>query len=988
MILLCSTMVPLFISYPQPAYAVGTTYYVSPTGNDANDGLDPTNAHAWLTIHKAADTMVAGDTVEILTGHYDERVIPQNSGAAGNWITYTNYQNDVVEIDGGNTNSDMSIWVDYIQILDLHFVGTLAATGIQADGVSYLVIQDCYITASEKSGIEVGNSDNVIVDNCEVDATNTTPMNEGISFSTVDIFEIKNSTVHDLVAASRDGIDAKVGCSNGAIYNNEVYNNVYTGIYVDCAGSATSNISIYNNYVHDCDSEGISISDEAGVANLTNISIYNNILSGNHRGFALYQVGTETFDFTFINNTLYNNGGAGLTEVWLNTTHDHLINCAVRNNIIFSIVAGDYGIQYDDYAAGGCTIEYNLIYNSGGAWHAGNVLGTNYIESDPLLVSPTTDFSIPVSSPAKDTGTDTDAPATDYDGTARPFNLHYDIGAYEYSAVSTVTYAEFFGIIRAANNSTLVSNVASNITNISVTNLVNDGYITAATNSSLVMRTSAGSDIAFMPGYGTNTWMTWVSSLNTNGQTDYTLYTYPVSAGKVRYFPSNSGMTRDDVAGLELGGNFTITQAGYVNTSAGASKYLVYKQDAFNTYIASGNVTSGIPDIWITPTGNDASPDWTNPANAYDGNTGVVAHYDGGPTGGGAASWTSGNLTLTTPARISSSLRYYVSYTVTGTATVDAIDVNVYDGSWHDVYDGSITQNVWVTKDYPAVYTITKVNVHFDWSSSNPGDAVLINVHEMNTQQDAIEVTDVVSTGEHIVKTSADGTDLKLYIDNVEVDSVALGGVTVPNNANNWSFLLNGAMPYMEYHRITVGGNLKQYVYWEYASTFTDHSGSGIDMTTTNFAVDSSDPDVTAWLVSFGPIEEARAPAYSISAAPDFITTAPNLTSDFSSTSVTPTVPGGDVITAIATSGSTPAAVVWTFVVGFIIIVCSILATYVMRKFGSANSIFVKMFIIVAIMGVSVAVKVFDFWMILLYLIPAIAVAWASRSQGQGTVMQ
>ncbi len=39
-----------------------------------------TLAQPWLTIQKAADTLVAGDTVKILPGTYAEKFTPKNSG--------------------------------------------------------------------------------------------------------------------------------------------------------------------------------------------------------------------------------------------------------------------------------------------------------------------------------------------------------------------------------------------------------------------------------------------------------------------------------------------------------------------------------------------------------------------------------------------------------------------------------------------------------------------------------------------------------------------------------------------------------------------------------------------------------------------------------------------------------------------------------------------------------------------------------------------
>src|SRR5512136_1705058 len=62
-----------------------TVYYVAQGGDDSNPG---TANQPWQTIQKAANTLVAGDTVYVRSGTYPEQVIPQNSGSASNYITY------------------------------------------------------------------------------------------------------------------------------------------------------------------------------------------------------------------------------------------------------------------------------------------------------------------------------------------------------------------------------------------------------------------------------------------------------------------------------------------------------------------------------------------------------------------------------------------------------------------------------------------------------------------------------------------------------------------------------------------------------------------------------------------------------------------------------------------------------------------------------------------------------------------------------------
>lgn len=61
-----------------------------------------------------------------------------------------------------------------------------------------------------------------------------------------------------------------------------------------------------------------------------------------------------------------------------------------------------------------------------------------------------------------------------------------------------------------------------------------------------------------------------------------------------------------------------------------------------------------------------------------------------------------------------------------------------------------------------------------------------------------------INSGEHTVEVISDGSDLKIYVDSTEEDSSALGGVGVPDNANNYSFVENESMMYVEYVKMWV----------------------------------------------------------------------------------------------------------------------------------------------------------------------------------------
>jgi hypothetical protein len=418
--------------FANPVYAASNVYYVAKNGSDSYPG---TVNQPWLTIQKAANTIVAGDTVYIKAGTYSERVIPKNSGTTGSYITYKNYGSDVVYINAGsNIENIYGNRKNYLQFIGLRLTGT-TTYGINISGSSYIILKNLYLANSKSCGIlGYGTASYVTIDGCEVTKTNTKATDEGISLAYINNFEIKNCMVHDITASGRVGIDVKHGCSNGSIHDNEVYNVSSAGIYLDAHGQTISNVSIYNNKIHDNDNNwGIQIFDEVGSSSVTGLSIYNNLIYNNRGGIGILFNASDTYNFKIINNTLYNTDDGTIVNIYIAPSYSYLKSCVVRNNIIYSLNRDRYGIKYTDYSKGGVTIDHNLFYNSGGSWISGNRLGTSYVTSDPLFTNKTGyDFALTSSSPAKDKGSSTSAPSFDYNNITRPQGTTHDIGAYEY----------------------------------------------------------------------------------------------------------------------------------------------------------------------------------------------------------------------------------------------------------------------------------------------------------------------------------------------------------------------------------------------------------------------------------------------------------------------------------------------------------------------------------------------------------------------------
>jgi len=425
--------------------AYGTNYYVAKSGNDSNPG---TEAQPWLTIQKAANTMVAGDTVYIKAGTYNEQVIPQNSGSAANYITYAANSGDTVTIDGNSItlpSYESGLFnveeKNYIKISGLKITNAGPNDnncGIYVDNSSYITIENNYTYTTVSSGIGVWNSTNITIDGNEVELACNDGEQESVTVAATDTFEVKNNHVHHSGPGTNggEGIDAKDGASNGKIYNNHVHDiqGERTGIYMDAWDKHTFNIEVYQNIIHD-NGAGVSLASENGGL-LENVKIYNNVIYENRsNGLEIGDWGEAGVserpiqNITFINNTVYNNG----SNEWgggIQLENPDAKDIVIRNNIFSQNLL----FQISNEASGAnITVDHNLIQDYTGEYEY-EVRGTDYVEEDPKFVNPSgADFHLQANSPAIDQGASTDAPNDDYDGNQRPQGAGYDIGAYEYT---------------------------------------------------------------------------------------------------------------------------------------------------------------------------------------------------------------------------------------------------------------------------------------------------------------------------------------------------------------------------------------------------------------------------------------------------------------------------------------------------------------------------------------------------------------------------
>jgi hypothetical protein len=450
LLILCSLMLILLgMLCPCPSAApaaladapmAGMIYYVAPTGNDDHSGnID----YPWRTVQKAADTLVAGDTVYIRAGTYHERVVPQNSGSAGQPITYAAYPGETVTIDGtGVVVPEYSGLFDlaerdYIRVSGLRVIHS-NYYGIVADTSSHVTIEYNYVYDTYSSGISSWSSNNIIVDGNEVVGACTGPWQEHISISNTDTFEVRYNHIHDVMPGTegKEGLSVKDASSHGQVYGNHVYNLNHVGIYVDAEAEHLFDIEVSQNRVHDIEAMGFSLASEQG-GTLENIRLYNNIAYNNLVGLWLSAccIATHPFkDITIINNTFAYNGRNG----WgggIGIENTQMQNVVIRNNIcsqnIYSQMAADPSILPE------LTVDHNLTDGDRDPEFEFYGVG-DLVDVSPSFVNPLMgNYHLRPDSPAIDMGSEIDAPADDFDGRARPLDGNddgaaaYDIGAYE-----------------------------------------------------------------------------------------------------------------------------------------------------------------------------------------------------------------------------------------------------------------------------------------------------------------------------------------------------------------------------------------------------------------------------------------------------------------------------------------------------------------------------------------------------------------------------
>ena len=411
------------------------TYYVSTAGSDSNPG---SQSQPWRTVQKAANTTVAGDTVNIATGTYAENVTISASGSSASPITF----------NGPGAVSSFVVRGAYIVLTNLTINGS-GAPAVQWSGNNGYVTT-CTINGATTRGF------NVDAANCTFTNLNfyglaaaCVPMAMGDDCDTI---LIVNCLFHD---TDNDDAFFFVWGKNITIRGNTMtncQNSGYTslGIHADfiqtfafSSSAMSSNVVIEQNKILNSNVQCFMLNAaNTGITqspNIRNWEIRNNIFAGS--------VQSGFIDMPYVN--VYNNifykwgtanafafqiGSAAYPSAWANGD-----NVTIRNNIFLACNASEAATWGWFSKAYGTNTIADHNYFGGINYAAKSVSETGMVNGvNPRFVNESAyDFHLQTNSPLKDAGVAIASFNSDKDGVSRPQGSAWDIGPYEMSSSSS-----------------------------------------------------------------------------------------------------------------------------------------------------------------------------------------------------------------------------------------------------------------------------------------------------------------------------------------------------------------------------------------------------------------------------------------------------------------------------------------------------------------------------------------------------------------------
>ncbi len=372
--------------------AAQTTYYVAPSGSDANPG---TASAPWATLQHAADEAdTPGDTVKVANGEY----------------TGFNSQHDGIVFCADGDEVVVNVAGSYSGL-----------DNINIENNDDIVVAGFVVRDAPRAGIRVVNAERVTVRGNTVGPNGKWGIFSGFSrdIRVIDNVTFGSADEHGIYLSNSDG-----PADNLTVVGNVSYGNAVNGIQFngDCYAGGDGILEgglIEGNTVYDNGAKGLSIISAPGVR------IQNNLIYENRRGAAgaagIHLVdepgcGKPTTDAIVVNNTIIESRMAGIR-----------INDGATRNVVFNnlIVSGNPIADEE----GGNAID-------GASNITAEATVGLFIDADGF------DFRLLDDAPAVDAGVSTyqsiSSPSVDFSGWPRLAGGAPDAGAYELGSENSV----------------------------------------------------------------------------------------------------------------------------------------------------------------------------------------------------------------------------------------------------------------------------------------------------------------------------------------------------------------------------------------------------------------------------------------------------------------------------------------------------------------------------------------------------------------------
>ena len=333
----------------------GSVFHVATTGNNLNSGVE---SAPWRTLTNAAKNVLAGDTVIVHSGTYNEFLVPSISGKSDSYITFRAANGHHPIIDG--TGLPVNGLTGLVNLTDIRF--------FRIEGFRIRSL-----TTSKPNDVPVG----ILVRG----------RSEGIEIILNEIDNITSTATVDKNLMGRDahGIavygDKLTPIQNVVIRNNELRNLVLGSSEALVVNGNVSDFRIVDNYIHDCDNIGIDAIGFEGISNSPSLDqARNGLIAGN----VVWNISSKTNPAYAGEPTaggIYIDGGREIIvesndiyscDIGIEIASEHknkaTSNVFVRSNIIRNNLLGGLFVGgYDNNQTGdvlNCSVTHNTFYNN------------------------------------------------------------------------------------------------------------------------------------------------------------------------------------------------------------------------------------------------------------------------------------------------------------------------------------------------------------------------------------------------------------------------------------------------------------------------------------------------------------------------------------------------------------------------------------------------------------------------------------------------